>query len=266
MSKFDFTSSFDFGKAKKIIIKVGTSTLTYGTGMINLRRMEALVKVLADIKNSGRQIVLVSSGAVSAGFAKLGIVARSEIEEKQAAAAVGQCELMDMYSRLFAEYGHTVAQILMTKDVLDDEYRRNNARQTFAALIEKNCIPIVNENDCLSCEGLRFGGNDLLSAYVAVLINADLVINMSDIDGLFDKNPREHDDAKLINLVEGIDEKVESFAGGSGTSRGTGGMKAKLEAVKLSLATDAPMAIVNGTDPKILYDVIEGKFRGTLFI
>ncbi len=251
---------------KTVVVKVGTSTLTHPSGMLNLRRFDALVKTLSDLQNSGRRMILVSSGAVSAGLAKIGFLRRPDsIVEKQAAAAVGQCELMNMYEERFASYGHKVAQILMTRFTVEHEIMRRNAQGTFRVLLEKGCIPIVNENDCVSCEELEFGGNDFLAAYVACLAEADLLINMSDVDGLFDSNPRENPDAKLISRVEKIDEYILQMAGGAGTARGTGGMKAKISAAVIAAESGIPSMIVNGADPEILYDIMDGKSCGTLF-
>ncbi|MEA4832390.1 Glutamate 5-kinase [bioreactor metagenome] len=259
-------NSINFQDIRKVVIKVGTSTLTHKTGMINIRKIENIVKVLSDLQNSGKEIILVSSGAVSAGFAKLGESNEDRtLEEKQAAAAVGQCELMNMYDRLFSLYGHTVAQILITKDAVDNEERRQNVRNTFRSLINRRCIPIVNENDSVSFEGIKFGGNDTLSAYVAMLTDAELLINMSDIDGLFDKNPREFPDARLIPVVGEVDAAIKSCAGGAGSSRGTGGMIKKIEAAEIVTSTGIPMIIINGASPDILYKVFEGDFIGTIF-
>ncbi len=255
-----------FQNAKRVVVKVGTSTLTHKTGMLNIRKIENLVKVLSDLKNSGKEIILVSSGAVSAGFAKLGTSNTDRsLEDKQAAAAVGQCELMYMYERQFSQYGHTIAQILITKDVIDNDLRRNNARNTFSSLLSMNCIPIVNENDSISFEGIKFGGNDTLSAYVALLSDADLLINMSDIDGLYNKNPRDFDDAEFIPYVKTIDETIRGFAGEAGTARGTGGMIAKIKAAEIVTRTGIPMIILNGSYPEILYSVFDGDFVGTVF-
>lgn len=252
---------------ERIVIKVGTSTLTYDTGLINIRRIEELVKCLADLKNRGKQVILVSSGAISCGLARIGFPSRSKLttEEKQAAAAVGQCVLIDMYDKLFSSYGHKVAQILLTKDVIDNELRRNNAQNTFKVLLNMGCIPIVNENDTVSSEQISIGSNDTLSAIVAVLTDADLLINMSDIDGLYSENPRKNPNATFIEYVETIDDAVKAFAGGAGTERGTGGMIAKLEAAKTVNEYGIPMLIVNGYRPKILYDIFEGDFKGTYF-
>lgn len=264
MTVFKFNT--DFEKFKTIVVKVGTSTLTHETGMVNLRKIELLVKVLSDLQNSGKKIILVSSGAVGAGFAKIGFTSRPKITaEKQAAAAVGQCELMSMYDRLFSQYGHKVAQVLLTKDVVDNPVRRENCVNTFEVLLKMNCIPIINENDTISSVELEFGGNDTLSAYVASITKADLIINLSDVDGFFDKNPREYPDAKLIPLVTHIDEKISASASDAGTERGTGGMIAKLKAVTIAAEAGIPMIIANSANPRILYHIVEGTFRGTLF-
>lgn len=249
----------------RIVIKIGSSTLTHEEGHLNLRRIENLAKVLSDFKNAGRQVILVSSGAVSAGVAKVGTHRPTCTAEKQAMAAVGQSELMKLYSRFFSDYGHTVAQILLTKDVIDNADRRAAAEDTFRTLLEMGCVPIVNENDSVSTEGINFGGNDTLSAYVALVCHADLLINLSDIDGLYDKDPRRFADAKLISCVDHIDESVFAMAGGAGTERGTGGMATKLKAAKIVVDAGIPMFILNGKDPAILYDLLDGAKVGTYF-
>ncbi len=255
----------NFASLHTIVIKVGTSTLTYPTGMLNLRRIESLVKVICDLQNSGKKIILVSSGAVSAGLAKIGFVSRPDkLEEKQAAAAVGQCELMNLYDGIFSRYGHKIAQMLLTKEAVERDVMRLNAQGTFRVLLDMNCIPIINENDSVSYEEMQFGGNDTLSAYVARLSEADIVINMSDIDGLFDSDPRTNPDAKLVEYVDDIN-KVMEYAGGAGTKRGTGGMLAKLTAAKICTQAGIPMMIVNGHEPEILYSVFEGTAKGTFF-
>ena len=255
-----------FKDCNKIVVKVGSSTLTHSTGSLNLRRIELLVKTLSDLKNSGKQIILVSSGAVSAGIAKSGLGHRPySLEEKQAMASIGQSELMKMYDRFFSDYGHTVAQILMTRDVVDMENRRVAAENTFRTLLSMGCVPIVNENDAVSTDELgQFGGNDILSAHVARLCGADLLINLSDIDGLFDKNPRTHTDAQLIERVDNIEEYV-SCAEGAGSEAGTGGMGAKLVAARMVTDIGIPMFITNGENPEVLYDILEGRARGTYF-
>ena len=228
--------------AKRVVFKVGTSTLTYSGGGINIRRVEALVKVLSDLKNQGKQVILVTSGAVGIGMGKLGLTVRpSKTTEKQALAAIGQCELMDFYSELFAHYNHTVAQLLLTKDVVDNPLRRQNAQNTFETLLGFGVIPIVNENDSVSAEQIEFGDNDTLSATVATLIGADLLVILSDIDGLYDKNPSHNPDAKLIPLVEGVDDSIRALASGAGSERGTGGMITKITAAEIANAAGTDM-------------------------
>ena len=253
-------------ESKRIVVKLGTSTLTHNTGHLNLRRIERIVKVISDLQNSGMQVVLVSSGAVSAGVAKVGFgKIPSSPEEKQAMAAIGQSELMKIYDRFFSDYGHTVAQILMTKEVLTTPERRAAAENTFNRLIEMRCIPIVNENDSVSTDELtKFGGNDVLSAYVAMLCRADLLLNLSDVDGLYDCDPRSNPDASLIARVDDIDA-IYNNAGGAGTERGTGGMVAKLKAAKMVTEDGIPMFILNGHDPEILYTLLDGGHVGTYF-
>lgn len=251
---------------KKVVIKVGTSTLTYNTGLVNIRRVEKLVKVISDIANSGKQVVLVTSGAVGVGKGKLGIFNKdSDMATKQAAAAVGQCELMYLYDNLFSVYNHTVAQILLTKEDVDIPERYQNVVNTFTTLFRLGAIPIVNENDTISTEEIVFGDNDTLSAYVAKIIKADLLVIMSDIDGLYDSNPAENKDAKMIKTIKHIDKDVEALAGGAGSRRGTGGMITKLHAGKLLEEVKINMVICSGEDPDILYDVMNGKDVGTLF-
>ena len=241
----------DLSGKKRIVIKLGTSTLTHESGLLNIRKIENLVKCLADLQNSGRQLIIVSSGAVGCGLAKLGLA--------------GQCELIDIYDRNFSLYGHKIAQVLMNKDVIDNEPRRDSARSTMNMLISFGCIPIVNENDTLSNEKITFGSNDTLAASVARLTSADLIINMSDIDGLYDKNPRIYSDANLIEYIPEINDTIRSYAGGAGTKRGTGGMVAKLQAAESAVRHGIPMIIVNGAKPDILYNIFDGEFTGTYF-
>ncbi len=256
-----------FRDSKRVVVKVGTSTLTHSTGHLNLRRIEKLVKVLSDMKNWGIQVVLVSSGAVSAGVAKMGYGGIPDApEEKQAMAAIGQSELMKIYDKFFSDYGHTVAQILMTKEVFSNPERRAAAHNTFCRILQMHCIPVVNENDSVSTDELtKFGGNDILSAYVAELVDADVLINLSDVDGLYDSDPRTNPDAHLIERVEALDEELYNIAGGAGTSRGTGGMVAKLNAAKMVTEEGIPMFILNGQDPEILYTLLDGGHIGTYF-
>ena len=250
----------------RIVVKVGTSTLTHATGALHIRRIGALVRVLSDFKNAGKQIVLVSSGAVSAGGAKAGAPRPTTIEGKQAMAAIGQSELMRLYDQLFSLYGHTVAQILLTRDVLDNPHRRALAGNTFESLLNMGCVPIVNENDPVSTDELtKFGGNDILSAYVSEVCGADVLINLSDVDGLYDRDPRRFPDARLISRVDDLTDDLLATAGGAGTERGTGGMEAKLTAASIALSAGIPMFIINGQDPDILYQLLDGKHIGTYF-
>lgn len=255
-----------FKDCKRIVVKVGSSTLTHSTGQLNLRRIEKLAKTLSDLKNTGKEIILVSSGAVSAGIAKSGLGHRPvSLEEKQAMASIGQSELMKIYDRFFSDFGHKVAQILMTRDVIDNPSRRRAAENTFNTLLSMGCLPIVNENDAVSTDELtKFGGNDILSAHVANLCRADILINLSDVDGLFDRDPRKNPDARFIERVENIDE-ILSFAGGAGSERGTGGMEAKLTAAKMVTDNGIPMFIMNGENPEILYKLLDGEHVGTYF-
>ena len=254
-----------FKNCRRVVIKVGSSTLTHETGHLNIRRIESLVKVLSDLKNSGKDVVLVSSGAVSAGVARLGLAERPHsTAEKQATAAVGQTELMKIYAKFFSDYGITVGQILMTRDVFENDEGRAHVENTFESLIGLGCIPIVNENDSVATEELNFGGNDYLSAYVSLVCHADILINLSDIDGLYDSDPRKNENARLIGRVESIDDVI-SLAGGKGTERGTGGMAAKLEAARLVTDAGIPMFIMNGHDPEILYRLLDGEHVGTYF-
>ncbi len=252
---------------KRIVVKVGTSTLTYETGLMNLRRIELLARTLSDIKNSGVEVVFVSSGAISVGTAKLGLASRPKlIREKQAVAAVGQVELMDLYSTLFGEYGVTVAQLLLTKDVLDGGERQTNALATLQTLLGFGVIPVINENDTISTYEIEFGDNDTLSAYVATLVGADLLVLLSDIDGLYDCDPKQNASAKLICRVKEITGGIRALAGGSGTVHGTGGMGTKLDAAELAAKSGISTVIANGENPAVLYDIIEGKPVGTIFM
>lgn len=257
----------DLREKKRIVIKVGTSTLTHKTGRLNIRRVESLVKTLADLRNSGIEVILVSSGAMGLGMAKLGLVQRPEdTPTKQACAAVGQCELMYMYDKQFAEYNITVAQLLLTKYVLLED-RRVNVENAVKRLLEQGVIPIVNENDTVAIDELelRVGENDSLAATVAVVADADLLIMMTDIDGLYDCDPREHEDAKLVRLVDKIDDHIRESAGGAGTSFGTGGMRTKIKAAEIAWAEGIDTVIMNGNDPARLYDLLNNQSIGTIF-
>ena len=220
----------------RIVIKIGTSTLAHPTGHLNIRRVEQLCKIMSDIKNAGHELILVSSGAIGMGVGKLGLRERpKDIPSKQAAAAVGQCELMYTYDKLFSEYHHTVAQLLITGDDTTNDTRRFNFTNTLNRLLELGALPVINENDTISTEEFGIGDNDTLSAIVAVTIQADLLILLSDIDGLFDGDPRKNPDAKLIDTVEKIDEHIISLGGGSGSNLGTGGMATKLLAAQIAV-------------------------------
>ncbi len=249
---------------KRIVIKVGTSTLAHSTGRINIRRIEGLTKVISDLQNMGKEIILVSSGAIGVGAGSMGMAERPrETVARQAAAAVGQCELMNLYGKMFGEYGHTVAQILLTKDVVEVEKSKTNAKNTFMKLIDYGVIPIVNENDTISTEEAEFGDNDRLSAVVATLAEAGLLIILTDIEGVYDSNPKENKDAKLIDHVEHVDD-IMCVAGGAGSSLGTGGMTTKLLAAKMAGQCGIHTIIMGGCNPKKLYDVVNGKPVGTL--
>jgi glutamate 5-kinase len=258
---------YSFKNAKRIVFKVGTSTLTHSTGLLNLRSIEQLVKVLSDVKNSGIEVVLVTSGAVGVGVGKLGLKEKpTSVPQKQACASIGQCELMYVYDKQFSTYNHTVSQILLTRDILEDDTRTTHVKNTFNTLLEMSVIPIVNENDTVSTEELEFGDNDSLSAIVACLVNADGLVVLSDIDGLYDGNPNENPEAKLIDLVDKIDDEILSFAGGAGSTRGTGGMVTKIQAAKIANESNIPMIIMNGNSPEKIYDLLDGKKVGTLFL
>lgn len=256
--------------SQRIVVKVGTSSLTYPNGKINIGCMEQLVRVISDLQHRGHQMVLVSSGAVSVGAAKLGWRERPrDIRRKQAAAAVGQCELMHIYDKMFMEYGVKTAQILLTRENVIDEVQRANIHSTFDILLETEVVPIVNENDTVATTELEyietFGDNDTLSAVVARVCQADLLVIFTDIEGLYDSNPRENPDAKLIGRVEKIDAALRAIAGGPGSANGTGGMATKLGAAELCMDAGISMLITKGDNPAILYDIVEGKPVGTLF-
>ena len=252
-------------KYQKIVVKVGTSTIAHPTGLPNIRHMEALVKVLADIKNTGRDVVLVTSGAIGVGAGKMGYLTPPKgVVDRQACAAVGQCELINMYDSLFSHYGHMVAQILLTQQVLNAKEDELNAKNTFFALLNKNIIPIVNANDTMSINELEFGDNDTLSAAVAVLIEADILIILTDLDGVFDGNPSKNRDAKLIEHIQKIDKSLMDSAKGEPNTLGTGGMATKLKAAQIAASKDIPTLVANGSHPNRIYGIFQGKHEGTL--
>ncbi|MCD8375492.1 MAG: glutamate 5-kinase [Oscillospiraceae bacterium] len=257
---------------RRVVVKVGTSTVTRENGAPNLHTLDRLARVLADFRGMGHQVVLVSSGAIAVGTDKLKLAQRpQELERKQAAAAVGQCELMHMYDKLLGEYGCTVAQILLGAADVRDDVRREHLRNTFSALLEMGCIPVVNENESVCSteiemgESKLLGDNDTLSALVAQLCGADLLVLLSDIDGLYTADPRQDEGAVLIHRVDRLTERLWSMAGGAGSWRGTGGMATKLSAAQIAMSAGVDMVITNGARVETLYDIIEGKPVGTRF-
>ena len=251
----------------RIVVKVGTSTLAHATGRMNIRHVEDLVKVLSDLKNAGHEVILVSSGAIGMGVGKLNLPGKpSDMPSKQAAAAVGQCELMYTYDRLFLQYNHTVAQVLLTGEDVDHPERRENFENTMERLLELGALPVINENDTIATAEIKVGDNDTLGAIVACCTKADLLVLLSDIEGLYTADPRKDPNAKLIPTVEEVTPEIEALAGGVGSSLGTGGMATKLRAAKMVIAQGCDMVITNGEHPERLYDIAEGKDVGTRFV
>jgi len=250
----------------RIVIKIGTSTLAHPTGHLNIRRVEEMCKIISDMKNAGNQIILVSSGAIGMGVGKLGLVSRpTDIPTKQASAAVGQCELMYTYDRIFSQYHHTVAQLLITGEDVKNDIRHNNFNNTLDRLLELNAIPIINENDTVATDEIVIGDNDTLAAIVAASVKAQKLILLSDIDGLYTADPHTDSDAKLIPVVNCVDDNLCSVAGDSASNQGTGGMVTKLQAAKICLDCGCDMIITNGNHPENLYDILDGKPVGTTF-
>ena len=250
----------------RIVIKVGTSTLTHKTGNLNIRHVEHLCKVISDLKGAGNEIILVSSGAIGMGVGKLSLLERpGDMPTKQAAAAVGQCELMYTYDKLFSEYGHVVGQVLVTGSDLKDSVRYENFRNTLNRLIELRALPIVNENDTVATEEISLGDNDTLGAIVAVGADAELLILLSDIEGLYTADPHKDCNAKLIPAVYEMSSEVLAVAGGAGTKLGTGGMQTKLHAAEICMEKGIDMIIADGSRPELLYDIADGKQVGTRF-
>ena len=250
----------------RIVIKIGTSTLAHPTGHLNIRRVEQLCKIMSDIKNAGHELILVSSGAIGMGVGKLGLRERpKDIPSKQAAAAVGQCELMYTYDKLFSEYHHTVAQLLITGDDTTNDTRRFNFTNTLYRLLELGALPIINENDTVATDEIVIGDNDTLAAIVARSVHADMLILLSDIDGLYTADPHTHPEATLLHHVAGIDDHIREIAGISSSTQGTGGMVTKLHAADICLGCGCKMVIANGNNPGNLYDILEGKTVGTTF-
>ncbi len=250
----------------RIVVKVGTSTLAHPTGHLNIRHVEHLCKVLSDLKNAGHQIILVSSGAIGMGVGKLQLSQRpSDMPTKQAAAAVGQCELMYTYDKLFGEYNHTVAQILLTGDDILDPQRKDNFQNTLYRLLELDALPIINENDTVATKEIAVGDNDTLGAIVASCAHADLLVLLSDINGLYTADPRSDPNATLIERVEALTPEIYALAGEKGSDLATGGMVTKLHAAEIATEAGVEMVIYNGCYPECLYDIVEGKPVGTRF-
>lgn len=250
----------------RIAVKVGTSTLAYDTYRINIRRVESLCKVLSDVKNMGHEVILVTSGAIAMGSGKLHLSAKpADIATKQAAAAVGQCELMYIYDDQFSRYHHTVGQVLLTAADVQDAERKANIFGTMQRLLQLGVIPVINENDTVTTEEIRFGDNDTLAAIVATNIDADVLIILSDIDGLYDRDPRLDNRAKLLRHVPAVTPEVEALAGQHQSTLGTGGMVTKLRAAKMCIEGGVEMIIANGKKPAVLYDILDGKEVGTVF-
>lgn len=251
----------------RVVIKIGTSTLAHKTGLLNILRVEELCKIMSDLKNAGNEVILVSSGAIGMGVGKLGLSEKpGDIPTKQAAASVGQCELMYTYDRLFSEYNHTVAQILLTGDDIEHTDRKQNFVNTMRRLLELSAIPIINENDTISTNEIEIGDNDTLGAIVATAVDADLLVILSDIDGLYTADPKKDSGAKLLHTVNEITPEIENMVGGAGSSLGTGGMLTKLKAAKMVTQKGIDMVIANGENPHLLYDILSGKEVGTRFI
>ncbi len=251
----------------RIVIKVGTSTLAHSTGQLNIRRVKQLCEVMSDLKNAGHELVLVSSGAIGMGAGKLSLGGRPEdMPTKQAAAAVGQCELMYTYDKLFTEHNHTVAQILLTAEDVQHTERQRNIQNTLFRLLELGALPIINENDTVATEEITIGDNDTLGAIVAVHVQADLLILLSDIDGLYTADPHSDPHARLLPLIEGITPQIRAMTGGAGSRFGTGGMQTKLHAAEIATEAGIPMVIANGREPNVLYAIVEGKEVGTRFL
>ena len=251
----------------RIVVKVGTSTLAHSTGRMNIRRVETLCKVLSDVKNAGHEVILVSSGAIGMGVGKLSLSKRpTDIPTKQAAAAVGQCELMYTYDRLFAQYNHTVAQVLLTGSDVEDEVRRAHFHNTMFRLLEPGALPVINENDTVATDEIVIGDNDTLGAIVATTVDAGLWIRLWAIDGVYTANPGADPQAKLIPVVEALTPEVMALAGREGSALGTGGMVTKLRAAKLVTDAGIDMVIANGERPEVIYEILDGEPVGTRFI
>ncbi len=264
MSPLDYRVNIK--RSQKIVVKVGTSTLSYPNGRLNFQRIESLAAAISGLQKSGKKVILVSSGAIAAGSGRMGVTGKpSELAEKQALAALGQTGLMKIYQKFFDSRGQQVAQVLLTKDIVEVPERRRNASNTLNSLVDLDIIPIVNENDTVATEEIEFGDNDTLSAYVACLVGADLLIMMTDIDGLYSADPRTDPEATLISLVHEITADIELSANGTGNRFGTGGMVTKLAAAAVCQQDNIPVVITNGNNPASLNDILSGKSIGTFF-
>jgi glutamate 5-kinase len=267
MGEIAMLTRSNLADAKRIVVKVGTSTLTYGSGKLNLDQIEKLVRELSDLVNQGKEIILVSSGAVGAGMARLGLKEKPKtMPEIQAAAAVGQGILMHTYEKLFGEYGQIVAQVLLTREDSVNRKRYVNSRNTLMSLLAMQVIPVINENDAVAVDELKIGDNDTLSAMVASIVDADLLIILSDVDGLYTANPQNHSEARLVEEVTDITAEIESLAGGPGTPTGTGGMHTKIQAAKIAVNSGVVMVIASGSHSGIVREIVSGAKLGTLFL
>ncbi len=256
----------NIGEAQRIVVKVGTSTLTHETGKLNFFRIERLVRELSDLVNQGKEIVLVSSGAVGAGMERLGLTEKPKtIPEKQAAAAVGQGVLLHVYEKIFAEYGQTVGQVLLTREDSVKRSRYVNSRNTLLQLLAMGVIPIINENDAVAVDELKIGDNDTLSAMVGTIVDADLIIILSDVDGVYTANPQTNPEAKLLSEIVDITPEIDELAGGPGTLRGTGGMYTKIQAAKIAVNAGIALVIASGTQDGVVREILTGQDVGTLF-
>lgn len=252
--------------AQRIVIKIGTSSLTYENGHTNLRRIGILVRVISDLMNQGKEVILVSSGAIGIGVNTLKLEQKpSTVAGRQAVAAVGQCNLMQIYAQIFSDYGYTVGQLLLTRDVINREDMRQNTVNTVEELLRLKIVPVVNENDSVAVDEIKFGDNDNLSYMVATITNADLLVILTDINGYYDRNPS-NPDAKMYHNIYDLSEEIEKAAGGAGSTLGTGGMLTKVHACRLAAEAGINAIIVNGQDPRIVFDIIDGKDVGTLFV
>ena len=250
----------------RIVVKIGTSTLTHASGCVNIRRIESLCKIISDMMNAGNEMILVSSGAIGMGTGKLNLKERpKDIAGKQAAAAVGQCELMYIYDKEFTTHNHTVAQILLTAPDLENPDRHAKFENTMTRLIELGALPIINENDTVATEEIEFGDNDTLAALISESVHADLLVLLSDIDGLYTADPHKDKDAKLIREVHEITDEIVALGGGAGSSLGTGGMVTKIRAAKIANSAGCDMIIANGSTPELLYKIMDGESVGTRF-